>query len=122
MVAIGLITYIIVFNLNQIVRFGKTNYQTLKTGLVKTMQADGREIWSQKGELFHKHRARANGEQPKPSEWWILVYVLQRTLDIVQFRKTQKLAERDSVGSKRKWYSKLLWMGRKKGANSSGII
>jgi hypothetical protein len=117
MVAIGLITYIIVFNLNQIVRFGKTNYQSLKNGLVETMQKDERKTWSEKGELFHRHRPRANGEQPKPSEWWIPVYVFQRALDIVRFRKTQKLAERDSVDSKRKWYSKLLWMGKKKGAN-----
>jgi hypothetical protein len=69
MVAIDLITYIIVFNLNQILRFGEENYPSLKTGMVETMQADNRKMWSQKGELFHKHRPRANVEQPKPSEW-----------------------------------------------------
>jgi hypothetical protein len=50
MVAIDLITYIIVFNLNQILRFGEENYPSLKTGMVETMQADNRKMWSQKGE------------------------------------------------------------------------
>jgi hypothetical protein len=79
MVAIGLLTYIIVFNLNRIVKLGKSNYQSLKSGMVHIMQADKRETW-RKGELFHKYRPRANAEQPKPSEWWILVYFLQRAL------------------------------------------
>jgi hypothetical protein len=86
MVAIGLLTYITVFNLNQIIKIGKTNYQSLKNGIVNTVQADRGGAWRKKGELFHKHRPRANAEQPKPSEWWILVYLLQRALDIIQLR------------------------------------
>jgi hypothetical protein len=99
MVAIGLVTYIIVFNLNQMVKFGKTNYQHLKTGMFDTMQKDKREPWSKKGELFHRHRPRANAEQAKPSEWWILVYILQKNWDIVLFRKTKGSTEKENGDS-----------------------
>jgi hypothetical protein len=43
MAAIGVLTYLIVFNLNQIVKLGKTNYLSLKHGMVDKMQADERE-------------------------------------------------------------------------------
>jgi hypothetical protein len=92
MAAIGVLPYLIVFNLNQIVKVGKTNYLSLKHGMVDKMQADEREKWSKKGELFHKHRPRRNAEEPKPTEWWILVYFLQKALDIVRLRRKKKPA------------------------------
>jgi hypothetical protein len=64
-----------------------------------TMQKDKREPWSRKGELFHRHRPRANAEQAKPSEWWILVYILQKNWDIVLFRKTKGSTEKENGDS-----------------------
>jgi hypothetical protein len=122
MVAVGLLTYLIVFNLNLLVSFSKSSYSSLKIGILSSMQADSRNSWKKKGELFHKYRPRENAEQSKPSEWWILVYLLQRGWDILIFRKKKKDKEEDEDededeegGEKeRKWYARLLRKDGKK--------
>jgi hypothetical protein len=90
MVAVGLLTYLIVLNLNLLVSFSKSSYSSLKKGILSSMQADSRKSWKKKGELFHEYRPRESAEQSKPSEWWILVYLLQRCLDVMLFRRREK--------------------------------
>jgi hypothetical protein len=118
MVAVGLLTYLIVFNLNLLVSFSKSSYSSLKIGILSSMQADSRKSWKKKGKLFHEYRLRENAEQSKPSEWWILVYLLQRGLDVVLFRTREKRedasAEKEAAQGKRKWFSRLLRNDKKK--------
>ncbi|PMD50854.1 uncharacterized protein K444DRAFT_576582 [Hyaloscypha bicolor E] len=90
MVAVGLLTYLIVFNLNLLVSFSKSSYSSFKKCILSSMQADSRKSWKKKGVLFHEYRPRESAERSKPSEWWILVYLLQRCLDVVLFRKREK--------------------------------
>ena len=59
------------------------------------MKSDSRSKWCRKGELFHKYRPRETTDESKPSEWWILVYLLQIVLDVVTFRRQKSV--RDSV-------------------------
>ncbi|KAE9370907.1 hypothetical protein N431DRAFT_468918 [Stipitochalara longipes BDJ] len=114
MIVIGILTYLIVFNLNLIVSFSKSSYSSLKIGIISSMQADSRKGWGERGELFHKYRPRENADQTKPSEWWIMIYLLRRVLDVVSFRK-EELSERETKKGKRKWYGRLLWRGKKEG-------
>ena len=76
------------------------------------MQNDSREEWKERGELFHKYRPRRNADQPKPSEWWVLVYLLQRVLDVVLFRRRGK--SEGGEGKKRMWFASLWVRGGRK--------
>jgi len=82
MVAVGILTYVVVFNLNQIVKFWKSSYRRLKSSAVKKMQADERSMWKEMGDLFQKYKPRNTNEMAKPSEWWIPIYMLRRILDL----------------------------------------
>ncbi|PMD46738.1 hypothetical protein L207DRAFT_220066 [Hyaloscypha variabilis F] len=118
MVAIGFLTYLVVFNLNLLVIFSKTSYSSLKINVISSMQADSRKGWGKRGELFHKYRPRETADQSEPSEWWILVYLLQRALDVLSFRRDET-SEKGPKKSKRKWYTRL-WWGAEKGGRNSG--
>jgi len=75
------------------------------------MKNDSREKWCKKGELFHKYRPRETADESKPSEWWILVYLLQRVLDVVLFRKREPREKGAEKG--RKW--PMLWNSGRQG-------
>jgi hypothetical protein len=77
------------------------------------MQADTHDSWKKEGELFRIYKPGENAEQSKSKEWWILVYLLQSGLDVVLFRKRSN-NENEAKKGKRKWYTRVLGMGRKK--------
>jgi len=116
MVAIGFLTYLVVFNLNLLVTFSKTSYSSLKINIISSVQADSRKGWGKRGELFHKYRPRESADQSEPSEWWILVYLLQKVLDL-SFRREEG-SEKGPKKSRRKWYTRLWWRAENGGRNS----
>jgi hypothetical protein len=118
MVAIGLLTYLVVFNLNLLVSYSKTYYSSLKINVISSMQADSRKLCGERGELFHNYRSWETADQSEPSEWWILVYLLQRALDVLSFRR-EEASEKGPEKSKGKWYTRL-WWGPEKGGRNSG--
>ena len=96
MIAIGLATYLIVFNLTLIVQLLKKSILGAKTRAIDIMQQDSRASWKKKGKLFHQYEPRTNSEPGKPSEWWVLVYLLQKMLDAARFwRPREGSGERD---------------------------
>ena len=111
MIVVGLLTYLIVFNLNLVVTFSKTSYASLKSGILASMKNDSRDKWRRNGELFHKYRPRETTDESKPSEWWILGYLLQRVLDVVTFR-TRRVRKEKGMG-KRTW--PMLWNSGRRG-------
>jgi hypothetical protein len=118
MLGIGALTYLVVFNVNLLVSFSKLTYSSLKVKIISSMQADSRNSWKKRGELFHKYKPRQNSEQSKPSEWWIIVYFLQRGLDVVFFRGQEKSEEGGQKG-RRKWFGRMIWKSRKKSREST---
>lgn len=74
-IIIGLTTYAIVFNLNNLVLQFSRSYQSLRDHLVSQMKEvkDESEFWKEKGERFDVFRPQH--EKPHPSEWWIVIFL-----------------------------------------------
>ena len=75
-IIVGLVTYVIVFNLHLIVRTFSRSYSTYKAYLVRKMRQEQEEIWRQRGRCYDVFRPVH--EQEKPTEWLILWYILWR--------------------------------------------
>ncbi|KAL9104976.1 MAG: hypothetical protein Q9163_000148 [Psora crenata] len=71
-----LLTYMIVFNLNLIVRTCAESYRRYKSRLVSRMRNEEDETWKQRGECYDIFRPM--NERRKPTEWLILTYVLRQ--------------------------------------------
>lgn len=67
-------TYMIVMNLNNLVRLGKGLYQQFRNDMVRFMMDDGE--WSSMGKKFS--RFRPERENTTPSEWHIVVFAAIR--------------------------------------------
>jgi len=76
-IVVGLSTYLIVFNLNNLVIQGAKSYQLLRDQLVKEMKEakDKKDFWSTKGKKFDVFRPQH--EKAHPSEWWIMVFLFR---------------------------------------------
>jgi hypothetical protein len=128
MVAVGLLTYIIVFNLNHIVKAGKEHYQHLKSNTIERMRADKRKSWKETGDLFNRHKPKINTDKPKPSEWWVLVYQIHRLLHLVRYEIKEENPSVDQEPTKEstqvrqgKWYTRLLRKRDKKQTNEPAV-
>lgn len=77
MVLVGLGTYIIVFNLNNIVRTVGKQYKQVRSSVMKSMREDDSPIWKGTGDVFYRYELKASPQTTKPSEWWILLYQLR---------------------------------------------
>ena len=84
MVGVGLLTYIVVFNINHIVMIGKKRYKYAKMTAVERMRKGENSSWKETGELFHRYEPERSSETAKPSEWWILVHQIRRLVELVR--------------------------------------
>jgi len=75
MTSIGLITYLIVLNLNTIVRGTHSLYNSQKRHLIRAMKSDGSESWERRGKRFEVFKPKH--ESVRPSEWFVPVYMIR---------------------------------------------
>ena len=71
----GLVTLLVVFNLENIAGSTGKAYQYWRDKIVRDMRSDNR--WKEKGEEFQDF----NPTRRTPSEWWILGYMVHRLVE-----------------------------------------
>jgi hypothetical protein len=86
MVIVGLVTYSIVFNLNNIAQSIFNRYDYLKKGLISRMKYDD-ESWRELSRRFDGFRPQRLNTTP--SEWWILWYIV-----VLPYKQAMKWLER----------------------------
>ena len=69
------------FNVNSLVHFCGSLYDSKKKNIVRAMKVDGNEKWKQRGKKFEVFRPKH--EYPEPSEWYISLYSLLRPTAII---------------------------------------
>ncbi|KAL6890714.1 hypothetical protein GGI43DRAFT_216127 [Trichoderma evansii] len=75
---VGCATYIVVFNLESIVDFLGKFYTGYRSRVLEGMSEDLDSFWQTLRERFEEFPP--NDEQRKPSEWWIILYQMQKWL------------------------------------------
>lgn len=85
-VLVGLTTYLLVFNLNNIVEFCGQVYSKRKLMLVEKMQKDPDKRWKEEGQKFTVFQPKQ--ENRKPSEWMLALFVLHSVFG--RFRVTKR--------------------------------
>jgi hypothetical protein len=76
-IIVGLSTYLIVFNLNNLVHEISTLYNSLRSRLVDSMKAKEAEseFWFEMGNRFGVFKPQH--EKASPSEWWLVLYLFR---------------------------------------------
>lgn len=77
MILVGLGTYMIVFNLNNIVKTVSNQYKQMRSSVMESMREDESPPWKSTGDVFYRYELKASPQTTKPSEWWILIYHLR---------------------------------------------
>lgn len=72
---VGMSTYVIVFQLNNLVYHTSSTYNPMREMIITRMKNDSREHWASKGKQFATLQPKH--ETLKPSEWWILLFGAQ---------------------------------------------
>jgi hypothetical protein len=75
---VALATYMIVFNLNSLVRLFSTAYSSYRTSLITSMKSET-GYWEARGERFENFQFRPKTEIAKPSEWLLIGYAVRRS-------------------------------------------
>jgi hypothetical protein len=75
---VALFTYLVVFNLNTLVRLFSRAYESYKVSLIASMKAETAGKWKERGERFENFQFRPKTEVAKPSEWLLAGYSLRR--------------------------------------------
>lgn len=73
---VPLTTYVIVFNLNNLVRLWSGAYSKYKRSLVVQMKQDSDVRWSEQGKRFEIFRPKA--EKMDPSDWMVVLFVFHK--------------------------------------------
>jgi hypothetical protein len=73
---VGLATYLIVFNLNNIVNFCGRVYCSYKMKIIEQMKHDPNGEWKEKGRQFSIFRPK--NDNKKPSEWMVGLFALRK--------------------------------------------
>ena len=88
-VIVGLVTYLIVFNLNLIVHTCAKTYRLYKDHLVQSMRQERNETWRRRSECYDVFRPVH--ERQKPTEWLLLWYVVWRAvISVWEFGKRKE--------------------------------
>ncbi len=84
-IAVGISTYLIVFNLNNLVLQCSKAYSSVRSHLVAQMKSsrNGSGFWSKKAKRFNAFKPQH--EKAHPSEWWIAIFLV-RTLVLWFFK------------------------------------
>ncbi|KAL9000472.1 MAG: hypothetical protein Q9188_005672 [Gyalolechia gomerana] len=73
-VTVGLVTYLVVLNLNRLAAGCASYYAFRKSRIVQQMKND--EGWETLGRSFEQYQQRTGNPEPKPSEWLVVFYWL----------------------------------------------
>lgn len=73
-VTVGLVTYLVVLNLNSLAAGCASYYAFRKSRIVQQMKND--EGWETLGRSFEQYQQRTGNPEPKPSEWLVVFYWL----------------------------------------------
>ncbi|THX50044.1 hypothetical protein D6D06_08213 [Aureobasidium pullulans] len=77
MILTAVITYLVTFNLNQIVNLSRSVYDVGKKKVVESMAKSGNEYWEERAEKFNQFQPPRS--RPQPSEWLLLWYLFETT-------------------------------------------
>ena len=69
------------FNVNSLVHFCGSLYDSKKKNIIRVMKLDGNDKWKQRGKKFEVFRPKH--EHPEPSEWYISLYSFLRPTAIL---------------------------------------
>ena len=75
-VLVGFVTYLIVFNLENIAGLAGRRSRALRDRLVSQMQQEGNPHWQTLSHDFE--RFHPNKDRKTPSEWWFVYFVIER--------------------------------------------
>ncbi|KAL6720377.1 hypothetical protein ACLMJK_002298 [Lecanora helva] len=75
-VIVGLVTYLIVFNLDFVARKFSRSYENFKVNTIRKMRREQNEAWRQLGR--HYDFFRPTHDYEKPTDWYFLLYMLRR--------------------------------------------
>lgn len=91
MVIVGVITYVVVFNLNNLVQSSSNWYDNLKRPWIKRMQNpfSSSDIWQARAENYSGFRHYRKSS--KPSDWWIIWYIWSWPVRMMQYKLGQKM-------------------------------
>ena len=87
---VGLSTYLLVFNLNNVVEFCSRVYNKRKLLLIELMQKDLDKKWKETGQKFTSFQPKQ--EKRKPSEWILVLFVFHKIFS--RFKFTKRLSEK----------------------------
>ncbi|KAE9366544.1 hypothetical protein N431DRAFT_349848, partial [Stipitochalara longipes BDJ] len=90
-ILVGLSTYLLIFNLNNVVEFCSRVYSKRKFLLIELMQNDLDKKWKETGQKFTSFQPKQ--EKRKPSEWMLVLFVFHKAFGSFQF--TKKLSEKE---------------------------
>jgi hypothetical protein len=76
-IIVGLGTYFVVFNLNNMVNICKSIYTRQKSRIVEQMKSETSKDWNQQAKRFEAFRPKL--ENVKPSEWKIVHFIIYKT-------------------------------------------
>jgi hypothetical protein len=83
-IIVGLGTYFVVFNLNNVVNFCNRIYDKRKKKLIAQMKQDPDNRWSEQGQRFATFKPKQ--ENFKPSEWVIGLFIIHKITKWFTFR------------------------------------
>lgn len=75
MVLTAVITYLVTFNLNQLVRLSRSIYDVGRENIVKSMTESENDGWKKRAARFGQFRPPRS--EPQPSEWLLLWYLFE---------------------------------------------
>ncbi|THZ90381.1 hypothetical protein D6C82_10463, partial [Aureobasidium pullulans] len=75
MILTAVITYLVTFNLNQLVSLSRSVYNVGKKKVVKSMTESENDDWKMRGARFGQFRSPRS--KPQPSEWLLLWYLFE---------------------------------------------
>jgi hypothetical protein len=88
-----LATYILVFNLNSLIKASQARYLHFKGNVVEEMMNDSRSAWVETGMKFNMYKPMNAPKESKPSEWWVLVYQVLRIFRPIGISKSAEFIE-----------------------------
>jgi hypothetical protein len=92
----GLVTYMIVFNLNTLVSLGWATYSGLREHSIQQMKQNyfAEQNWGKLGRRFKRFEPKHGSS--KPSDWYILLYCLLHPLELFKRSTIPDIASDDS--------------------------
>jgi hypothetical protein len=95
-ILVGLGTYVIVFNIDNLVGFSSRIYSRHKLKLVEQMKNHPDKRWSEHGKRFGIFRPKQ--ERIKPTEWMIALFILHKMFPKFRWRRSRTKSRHQERG------------------------